>query len=111
MRFLSLALCRVHSELPIHLLPGEALRSTKREDPVGEPQVQVQAQRRAFEGREGVHVNRHRVTLMISLKNFLTQIDLALPQGRLVGLAFVPPELAAVGHGRTRCYRQSASSR
>ena len=52
---------RVHSELPIDLLPGEPLGSAKREGPVDKPEVQVEAQRRTLERREGVHVERHRV--------------------------------------------------
>ena len=36
----------VHSKLAVHLLPGEPLRSAEREDPVDEPQVQVEAQGR-----------------------------------------------------------------
>ena len=76
-------------------MPGEAQRSTKREGAVDQPQVEIEAQRRAFEGREGIHVNRYRDGWMISLKNVLTQAKLAVPQRRLVGaLALVPPKLA-----------------
>ena len=75
-------------------------RSAEREGPVDKPQVEIQAQRAAREGLEGVHVERHRV-LDDFVEKRLSQIDFALPQHPLVGLTLVPPELAAVGHGRT----------
>ena len=41
---------RVRSELPVQLLPGEPQRSTKRKSPVSEPQIEIESQRRSFEG-------------------------------------------------------------
>ena len=38
---------------------------------------------------------------MISLNKFFAKANLAIPKTRLVGLAFVPPELGAVGYRRT----------
>ena len=41
----------VHPKLTIHLLPGEPLWSAEREGPVDQPQVEIEAQRRALERR------------------------------------------------------------
>ena len=42
---------RVHSELAVHLPPGDPLRIAEREGPVDQPQVEIEAQRRTLEGR------------------------------------------------------------
>ena len=63
------------------------------------PQVEIEAQGAAFEGREGVHVERHRVADDLVEKR-LPKIDFALPQHPLVCLALVPPEIGAVGYKR-----------
>ena len=62
-------LIRVCLELAVQLTPCEPLRELEREGAVGEPHVEIEAQRAALEGREDVHVKRHRWR-MISLKNF-----------------------------------------
>ena len=97
---LSVSLAGCESELAVQLPPGEPQRGAEREGAVDKPQVEIQAQRAAREGLEGVHVERHRV-LDDFVEKRLSQIDFALPQHPLVGLTLVPPELAAVGHGRT----------
>ena len=51
----------VQTKLAVEVLPGEALRSAEREGAIGEPQVEIEAQGAALEGREGVHVQRHRM--------------------------------------------------
>ena len=56
---------------------------------------QIEAQGRTLEGREGVHVERHRMADNL-LEERLAQFDLAIPQYRLVGFAFVPPEHGAL---------------
>ena len=76
---------RVRSELAVHLLPGEAQRSAEREGPVDQPQVEIEAQRRALERREGVHVERYGV-LNDLVKELFTKLNLAVPQRALVGL-------------------------
>ena len=59
--FLVVGVVRVCPELAVHLPPGETQRSAKRKGPVHQPEVQVEAQRRTLERREGVHIERLRV--------------------------------------------------
>ena len=54
---------RVRSELLVQLLPSEAERSTEGEGAVGQPEVEIEAQRTTLESREGVHVERHRMVV------------------------------------------------
>ena len=75
-------------------------RSGGRRCGVGEPEVQIETQRRALEGREGVHVERHRMADDL-VEELLPQIDFTLPQRGLIGLALVPPELVFVCYKRT----------
>ena len=70
-------LVRVCSELAVHLLPGETLRSANREGAVDQPVVEVEAQRRAFERREGVHVKRPGVVDDFVKKSSLSSILLS----------------------------------
>ena len=60
-RFLVAGFRRVRAELAVELPPSELLRSAEREGAVGEPQVQIKAQRTSLERRESVHVNRYGV--------------------------------------------------
>ena len=46
---------------------------------VDQPQVEIEAQRGAFERREGVHVERHRVTDDL-VKQVFAEDDCAVPQ-------------------------------
>ena len=55
------SLIRVCLELAVQLTPGEPLRALEREGAAGAPEVEIEAQRRTLEGREGVHVQRHRM--------------------------------------------------
>ena len=73
-----LRLCGVRPELAVDLLPGEAQRTFQREGPVGDPLVEIKAQRRTFDGFEDVYIQRHRVQDDF-IKEFLAQLDLALP--------------------------------
>ena len=57
---LSLALAGSRSGLAVQRLPSKTLGALAREDPVSEPQVEIQTQGAAFEGLDGVHVQRHR---------------------------------------------------
>ena len=66
---------------------------------VPSPHLVIEAQGAALEGREGVHVNRHRVADNL-VEELLTQFDLALPQRALVGPLGVPPERGAIGDQR-----------
>ena len=61
--------------------------------------VWTRAAPKSFEGREGVHIERDGVADDF-VKERLTQIYLAVPQRGLIGLAFVPPELAPLGDQR-----------
>ena len=51
---------RVRSKLPVEVSPGELLRALERKGAVGQPQVEVEAQGAAFEGLQGVHIERDR---------------------------------------------------
>ena len=42
------------AELTVQLLPSEPLRSTECEGAVDQPEVEIEAQRATFEGREGI---------------------------------------------------------
>ena len=44
---------RVRSKLAVQEPPRNPQRIVEREGPIGEPQVEIEAQRRAFEGLEG----------------------------------------------------------
>ena len=68
--------------------------------PVGEPQVEIEAQGAPLEGREGVHVNRDRMVDDL-VEELLAQFDLAFPQHPIVGALGIPPEHGAVGYRRT----------
>ena len=46
--FLVAGFVRVQAELPVHLLPREPQRSAEGEGPVGEPEVEIEAQGAAF---------------------------------------------------------------
>ena len=50
---------RVRSELAVEARPGEPHRTLQREGAVGDPEVEIEAQGRAFEGLEDVYVERH----------------------------------------------------
>ena len=54
-------LVRVWAELTVNLLPGEPLWSCQSKDSIGEPQVEIEAQRRAFECLEGGEIEWHRM--------------------------------------------------
>ena len=75
---LSLALVGLRSELTVHLPPSEPLRSAQGEGAIDQPQVEIESQRRAFEGCEGVNVERHRVADNF-VEKILAEFDLALP--------------------------------
>ena len=77
--------------------PGEPQRSAEREGPVHQPEVEVKAQGGAFERREGVHVERNRMVDDL-VEELLAQLDLAIPQRGLIGLALALPKNGAVGH-------------
>ena len=52
---------RINPELAAHLPSREPKRALHAECPVGEPQVEIEAQRRALEAREDVHIEWHEV--------------------------------------------------
>ena len=54
-------LVRVHSELAVDLPPCDPLRGAAREGAVDQPQVEIEAQRRAFEGLEGGEIEWDRM--------------------------------------------------
>ena len=70
--------CRVRSELAVHLPPCDLHRGRQRESPVGEPQVEIEAQRASLEPLQSIHVERHGVADDL-VEECLAQIDFALP--------------------------------
>ena len=83
---------RVRSELAVQEPPREPQRSTEREGPVDQPQVEIEAQRRPFEGLEGGEIEWHRMAHNL-VEESLTQSHLAFPLSRLVGPLRIPPEI------------------
>ena len=63
---------------------------------LSELQVEVEAQGATFEGREGVHVDRHRVTDDL-VEELFADFDFTVPQHPLVGALGVPQKLTSVG--------------
>ena len=51
----------VHAKLPVELFPREGERRLEPERPVGEPQVEIEAERRSLEPLEDIQVERDRV--------------------------------------------------
>ena len=90
---------RFHTELTIEARPAKPHRAIQREGPIGDPHVEIKAQRRALHGREGVHVERHRVVDDL-IEEIFAEPDLAVPQYPLIRALRVPPELTPVGDGR-----------
>ena len=60
----------------------------------------TETERTALESLQDVHVERYGVVDDL-VEELLPQIDFALPQRGLVGLALVPPEFGAGGDQRT----------
>ena len=58
--FLLLGLVRVWAELAVQLPPGDPLLVLERKGAVGQPEVKIETQGAAFEGVQGVHVDRDR---------------------------------------------------
>ena len=83
---------RVHSELAVQEPPREPQRSTKREGAVDQPQVEIEAQGRPFEGLEGGEIEWDRMAHNL-VEESLTQSHLAFPQSRLIGMFGIPPEV------------------
>ena len=69
---------RVRSKLPVEVSPSEAERSAEGEGAVGQPQVEVEAQGAAFEGLQGVHIERDGMADDL-VEERLAQEDLAVP--------------------------------
>ena len=90
---------RVYAELPVEQRPREPQRALERERPVGEPQVQVESERRPLERSQDVHVERNRVRDDL-VKKILAEFYLALPQRERIRLTVPPPELRPAGDRR-----------
>ena len=58
---------------------GAGCGVAEREGAVDQPEVEIEAQRRALESRQGVHVNRYGVVDDL-VEELLTEFDLAVPQ-------------------------------
>ena len=72
--------------------PSEPQRSAEGEGPIGEPQVEIEAQRRPFECLEGGEIEWDRMAHNL-VEESLTQPHLAFPQSRLIGAFWIPPEI------------------
>ena len=90
---------RVHSELTIEAHPGEPERTPQRESPIGQPQIEINTQRRALEGLQDIQIQRHRVANDL-LEELLAQFNPAVPQALSAGPALVPPEPGPAGDRR-----------
>ena len=69
--------------------------------PVGEPQVEIEAQGAPLESREGVHVNRYRMVDDLVEETSQPNSILLSHSIRSSGLLGIPPKLGAVGYRRT----------
>ena len=69
---------RVHAELPVEQRPREPQRARESERAIGEPQVEVEAERRPLHRVQGVQVDRDRAADDL-VEEVLAKLDLALP--------------------------------
>ena len=90
-------LSRSPPELTVEARPREPERTFQREGPVGKPQVQIQAQRRALKSLQDVQIQRDRVADDL-VEELLAQFNLAIPKPQLTGCALAPPESGPAGN-------------
>ena len=69
---------RVYAELPVEQRPREPKRTLESERAIGEPQVQIESERRPLHRAQGVQVDRDRAADDL-VEEVLTKLDPALP--------------------------------
>ena len=86
--------------------PGNSQQILESEGPVGQPQVEIEAQGGPLERREDVQVDGDRMADDL-LEELLAEPDGAVPQRGLVGLLWIPPELVFIGYKRADPFEPS----